>query len=72
MARRPKLNLSGSHFKDSYMAEIEFLNEKTKLVRDVIKLLMNDEFKVNESVRIYIEKSFRLLHEHIQEKYKYV
>lgn len=54
------------------MAEIEFLNEKTKLVRDVIKLLMNDEFKVNESVRIYIEKSFRLLHEHIQEKYKYV
>jgi len=72
MARRPKLNLSGSHFKDSYTAEIECLHEKTNLVREVIKLLMNDEFKINESIRMYIEKSFRLLHEQIQGRYKYV
>jgi hypothetical protein len=65
MARRPKLNLSGSHFKDSYIAEIECLNEKTSLVRDLIKLIMNDEFKINEGIRQYIEKSYRLLHEHI-------
>lgn len=51
MARRPKLNLSGSHFKDSYMAEIECLHEKKNLVREVIKLIMNDEFKINEGVR---------------------
>lgn len=51
MARRPKLNLSGSHFKDSYIVEIECLHEKTNLVRDVMKLIMNDEFKINESVR---------------------
>lgn len=62
MARRPKLNLSGSHFKDSYIAEIECLNEKTSLLRDLIKLIMNDEFKVNDSIRQYIEKSYRLLH----------
>jgi hypothetical protein len=51
MARRPKLNLSGSHFKDSYIAEIECLSEKTNLVRDMIKLIMNDEFKVNDGIR---------------------
>lgn len=51
MARRPKLNLSGSHFKDSYLAEIECLNEKTSLVRDLIKLIMNDEFKINDGIR---------------------
>ena len=72
MARRPKLNLSGSHFKDSYLAEIECLNEKTSLVRDLIKLIMNDEFKINDGIRQYIEKSYRLLHEQIQGKYKYI
>ena len=33
MARRPRLNLSGAHLKDSYVAEIDCLREKTKLIR---------------------------------------
>ena len=63
MAKRPKLNLSGTHFKDSYLAEIEYVHIKTNLIRDVMKMLMEDEFKVNTSIREYIEKSYRLIHE---------
>jgi len=33
MALRPKLNLSGTNFKDSYTAEINALESKTKLIR---------------------------------------
>lgn len=63
MALRPKLNLSGTHFKDSYTAEIEALEAKTKLIRGVMKLLQTNEFKENNSIREYIEKAYRLLNE---------
>jgi len=63
MARRPRLNMSGSHFKDSYNCEIECLTLKTQLVREIIRMVMRDEFKANNSVREYIEKSHRLLYE---------
>jgi len=65
MALRPKLNLNGAHFKDSYMAEIDCLKTKTELVRELIKMLMADEFKENNAIRAYLEKSYRLLHEQI-------
>jgi hypothetical protein len=41
MALRPKLNLSGTHFKDSYIAEIDAIDTKTKLLRDMMKMLMS-------------------------------
>ena len=63
MARRPKFNLMGSHFSDSYEAEIECVKEKTKLIRRVMKQLMNDEYEVNKSTREYLEKCYRRLHE---------
>jgi hypothetical protein len=47
MARRPRLNLSGSHFKDSYFTEIECIEKKTELIKDLIKLIMKDENAVN-------------------------
>ena len=72
MARRPRLNLSGSHFKDSYTTEIDCYKAKTALVKDVVRMIMNDEYKVNTSVREYVEKSYRLLHEQIQGKFTYV
>lgn len=43
MARRPKLNLSGAHFKDSYTAEIECTKEKVALMRRMISMLIKDE-----------------------------
>ena len=72
MARRPRLNLMGTHFKDSYIADIECLKEKTKILRDVINLLKKDEQKINNSTREYIEKAYRLLNEHIVKKFNYV
>jgi len=71
MALRPKLNLSGSHFKDSYLAEIECIKAKTELVRELMKMLVNDEFKENNAIRTYLEKSYRLLHEQIQNRWNY-
>ena len=71
MALRPKLNLSGAHFKDSYLAEIECIKAKTELVRELMKMLVNDEFKENNAIRTYLEKSYRLLHEQIQNRWNY-
>ena len=71
MAKRPKLNLMGSHFKDSYTAEIDSLKVKTALIRETMRMLMNDEFKYNTSVREYIEKSYRLLHQHMMGLWRY-
>ena len=72
MARRPKLNLSGTHFRDSYEAEIECVKSKTELIRSVMKTLMADEYDVNKHTRDYLEKCYRLLHEQIQRKHSYV
>lgn len=72
MARRPKLNLMGSHFRDSYLMDIEFTKEKTKLVRGVMKMIMTDEYEVNKGTRQYLEKCYRKLYDTIRKKYKYV
>lgn len=71
MARRPKLNLSGSHFRDSYKVEIDCLKVKTKLNRELVNMLIATEFKENNNVREYLEKSYRLLFEHMSGKWKY-
>lgn len=63
MARRPRLNLSGSYFKDSYEAEIEYVKAKTRLVRRVIRRLMTDEYETNKDVREYLERCYRKLHD---------
>ena len=72
MAKRPRLNLSGSHFKDSYNAEVECLNLKTKLVREMIQTLINAEKKENTHVREYIEKAYRLLYDNIKKVWAYL
>ena len=71
MAKRPRLNLSGAHFKDSYIAEIECLKTKTTLIRDIIKMLINNEFAINTGIREYIEKTYRLLHDQMENKWSY-
>lgn len=63
MARRPRLNLQSTHFKDSFETEIACLAERNRLVRDLTKILMKKEFEENTLIREYIEKTYRLLHE---------
>jgi hypothetical protein len=70
MAKRPKLNLSGSHFKDSYIAEVECLEAKTSLIREIMDLLMDTEVQENNNVKGYLEKSYRLLNEQLQGAWK--
>jgi hypothetical protein len=72
MAKRPRLNLMGTHFKDSYRAEVECMQTKSQLVRDVIRMIMKDEFKINTATRTYIEKSYRYLYDLIKGKFKVV
>jgi len=38
MARRPRINLEGNHFRDSYKAEIECLEMQIKLMREFIDM----------------------------------
>lgn len=71
MARRPRLNLSGSNFRDSYVVEIECLKEKTRLLRLVIEELIGREFDANTQIREYLERTYRLLHEQMENKWSY-
>lgn len=38
MALRPRLNLSASHFKDSYKAEVDKFNLQKQLLKEVMRL----------------------------------
>ena len=63
MARRPRLNLQGTHFRESFETETACLKERVEFMREVLRVLMNKEFKENNMIREYIEKTYRLLHE---------
>jgi len=62
----------GSHFKDSYMVEIECMEAKSKLIRELMKLLMNTEKHENNMHREYIEKCYRIIYEHIKKQWAYI
>jgi hypothetical protein len=72
MSKRPRFNLNGTYFKDSYVTEIECLKKKTSLLKEVMNKIMRDEKAVNNSTKEYIEKAYRLLHDHITGKFTYV
>lgn len=71
MAKRPRINLSANHFEDSYLSEIKLLETHTRLVREFIKMQMANEFKQNTDVREYLEKTYRLIYEQIDNKWQY-
>lgn len=72
MARRPRLNLQSTHFKQSYEIEIECLKERTCFLKEVIRVLSQNEFQENTLIREYIEKTYRLLHDQMENKWNYV
>lgn len=71
MAVRPRLNLNATHFKDSYRAEIDCLKHRHELMKDFLLMQMENEFRENNSVREYLEKTYRLLHEQMENKWQY-
>ncbi|CDW82479.1 UNKNOWN [Stylonychia lemnae] len=71
MALRPKLNLNGLHFKDSYRAEIENFQLQKQLIREVIRMQMESEFKQNNFIREYLERTYRVIMEMVENKFQY-
>lgn len=71
MARRPRINLEGNHFRDSYKAELDALEMQTKLIREFINMQMDLEFKANNEIREYLEKSYEIIYQQIDNEWQY-
>lgn len=69
MARRPRINLEGNHFRDSYRAEIECLEMQAKLMREFIDMQMDLEFKANNEIREYLEKTYEIIYQQIDNEW---
>jgi hypothetical protein len=63
MAKRPRINFTANSFVDSYETEIKLFETYSKLVQEFIKMQKNNEFKQNNDVREYLEKTYRLIYE---------
>lgn len=61
MAERPKLNLSSTHFRDSYLAEIERLDLNKKIIREVMRMQIKKEFRENNNIREYLERTYMVV-----------
>ena len=66
MAKRPRMNLAANHFKDSYKAEIEALDYQVKIMKEFISMQMSNEFAVNNEIREFLEKTYRLIYDQIE------
>ena len=71
MAKRPRINAAANHFKDSYKAEIDALDYQAKIMREFIAMQMQNEFTVNNEVREFLEKTYRLIYEQIGNQWQY-
>ena len=71
MAARPRLNLNASYFKDSYRAETECLKLQYEIVRELIRMQMQNEFETNNGVREYLERTYRLVMDQVENKVQY-
>jgi hypothetical protein len=63
MARRPRINLEGNHFRDSYKTEVDAIEMQTKLMREFIDMQMDLEFKANNEIREYLEKTYQIIYQ---------
>lgn len=69
MAKRPKLNLNSTHFKDSYKTEIESLKLQAQIVREVTQMQMKKEFDSNNFIREYLERTYRVVMDQVEGKW---
>lgn len=72
MAQRPRLNLNATHFKDSYTAETACLRAQHDLLREIIRMQMTNEFQANNQIREYLERTYRLVMDQVEDKWQYV
>ena len=71
MARRPRLNLTASYFKDSYEAELRCLDAQIELV----KLLIENQVKIareqNKLLQEQLGLAYTLANQYESNKFKY-
>lgn len=70
MAKRPRMNLTANHFKDSYRAEIEALDTQSQIMKEFIRMQMSLEFKTNNDIREILEKTYRMIYEQIDNSWQ--
>ena len=70
MAKRPKLNLNANHFLDSYETEIEAIKKHSQLMKEFVKMQVNQELLANNNLRESLEKSYRLIYEQLEGKFQ--
>lgn len=66
MAKRPRMNLTANHFKDSYRAEIDALETQASIMKEFIRMQMDVEYRANNDIREILEKTYRLIYEQIE------
>ena len=71
MALRPRLNLNATHFKDSYLTETECLKQQHDIMREIIRMQMRNEFEANNHIREYLERTYRMVMEQVENKWVY-
>ena len=71
MARRPRINFAANHFKDSYDIECKLFETSTSLVREFIRMQIDNELKCNNLVKESLEKTYRLIYDQIDNKWQY-
>lgn len=71
MGQRPRLNVEGSYFVDCYKNEIEVLNHKKELLREVVDLQFEIEKKECDEIRDFNELKYRKTQDHIDGKWTY-
>ena len=71
MARRPRLDLEASYFKDSYDAEIECLKMQFELVKMLVDIQVSLEKTENKRLQDSLNLSYTLANEYSKHKWKY-
>ena len=57
------------YFKQAYEAEFTYLNSLLKLLQEIMKYQMDNEFKNNREIIQYLNKSFHLADEYTKMKW---
>lgn len=70
-SRRPRLNLAAKYFRDSYVAEIECLDNQFELVRTIIDFQISLEKTENKRLQDSINLSYSLANQYEKNMWKY-
>ena len=71
MARRPRLNLQASYFKDAYAAESDCLEKQLELVKLLIDYQVSIEKTENKRLQDSLSLSYTLTNQYEQNRWKY-